>query len=284
MLRRRLPASTIVASLLTLTLGCSGSNAPEQRVVSAFTRLRTVSHVVAPAAPAPVVAVPPGAVPSFPPGVVARTTNSQAVALTFDDGPGEKTLAILALLRQYGVKATFCLIGVHVRDHPELVRAIVRDGHTLCNHTWHHDMLLGTRPVATIRSDLQRTSDEIHKAVPGVPIAYFRHPGGKWTPAALAVAQEMGMTSLGWSVDPSDWNITAYPPGPVLTGHVIHNVKQNVRPGSIVLSHDAGGERRSTVEAYRVLLPYLLNERHLTLVRLPVPAEPAARGRRDHDR
>jgi peptidoglycan/xylan/chitin deacetylase (PgdA/CDA1 family) len=286
MLRRRLSASAILVGVLMLTLGCWTGDTPEQRMVSSFTRLRPVTHAVAPP-PARVVAAPPpapGNLPSFAPGAVARTTNSQAVALTFDDGPGDQTLAILGLLRQYGVKATFCLIGVHVRDHPELVRAIVRDGHTLCNHTWQHDMFLGTRSADAIRSDLQRTSDEIHKAAPGVPIRYFRHPGGKWTPAAVSVAQEMGMTSIGWDVDPSDWNIAAYPPGPTLTSHVIRNIEHNVHPGAIVLSHDAGGGRQSTVEAYRVLLPYLINDRHLTLVRLPVPYERDERRRRDRDR
>jgi peptidoglycan-N-acetylglucosamine deacetylase len=200
---------------------------------------------------------------------VARTTGSDAVALTFDDGPGDETLAILALLRQYGVKATFCLIGVHVRERPDLVQAIVRDGHTLCNHTWQHDLGLGNRSPEAIRSDIQRTSAEIHKAVPGIPIRYFRQPGGMWTPSVVSTAQQMGMTSLGWDVDPSDWNVAGYPPGSVMTNHVIGNVEQHVHPGAIVLSHDAGGDRSSTVAAYRVLLPYLLNQRHLRLVPLP---------------
>jgi peptidoglycan/xylan/chitin deacetylase (PgdA/CDA1 family) len=209
---------------------------------------------------------------------VARTTGSDAVALTFDDGPGDQTLAILALLRQYGVKATFCLIGVHVRERPDLVRAIVRDGHTLCNHTWQHDLGLGHRSPEVIRSDLQRTSDEIHKAVPGVPIRYFRQPGGMWTPSVVSIAQEMGMTSLGWDVDPSDWNVAGYSPGAVMTNHVIGNIEQHVHPGAIVLSHDAGGDRSSTVAAYRVLLPYLLNQRHLRLVPLPTGARPPRGG------
>jgi peptidoglycan/xylan/chitin deacetylase (PgdA/CDA1 family) len=209
---------------------------------------------------------------------VARTTGSDAVALTFDDGPGDQTLAILALLRQYGVKATFCLIGVHVRERPDLVRAIVRDGHTLCNHTWQHDLGLGHRSPEVIRSDLQRTSDEIHKAVPGVPIRYFRQPGGMWTPSVVSIAQEMGMTSLGWDVDPSDWNVAGYPPGPVMTNHIIGNIEYHVHPGAIVLSHDAGGDRSSTVAAYRVLLPYLLGQRHLHLVPLPGGARPPQGG------
>jgi peptidoglycan/xylan/chitin deacetylase (PgdA/CDA1 family) len=205
---------------------------------------------------------------------VARTTGSDAVALTFDDGPGDQTLAILALLREHGVKATFCLIGVRVRERPDLVQAIVRDGHTLCNHTWLHDMRLGQHSPEVIRADLQRTNDEIHRAVPGVPIKYFRHPGGMWTPAAVSIAQDMGMTSVGWDVDPSDWNVAGWRPGEAMTNHIIGNVEQHVNPGSIVLSHDGGGDRTSTVAAYRTLLPYLLGQRHLTLIPLPAGARP----------
>jgi peptidoglycan/xylan/chitin deacetylase (PgdA/CDA1 family) len=196
-----------------------------------------------------------------------RTTGSAAVALTFDDGPGPYTPQILALLRTYGIKATFCLIGVKVAANPGLVQQIVREGHTLCNHTWRHDLHLGTRSPDQIRADLQRTNDEIHRAVPGATIRYFRHPGGNFTPAAIAVAHDLGMTSLGWNVDPSDWDGARHAYGAPMINHVIAVVRHTVRPGSIVLSHDGGGDRGSTVAAYRTLLPYL--KARYRLVALP---------------
>jgi peptidoglycan/xylan/chitin deacetylase (PgdA/CDA1 family) len=218
---------------------------------------------------APAVALPPPAAATFTAGVVAKTTSTDTVALTFDDGPSDQTMPMLNLLRTYGVKATFCLVGENVREHPDLVQAIVRDGHTLCNHTWNHDLNLGQQPAEVIRADLQRTSDEIHKVVPGVPIKYFRHPGGNWTTTAVAVAQEMAMTSIDWDTDPSDWNTAAYPVGPTMINHIVDTIKQSVQPGSIVLSHDAGGDRTSTLAAYQTLLPYLIQDRHLRLVPLP---------------
>jgi len=197
---------------------------------------------------------------------VLRTTASSGVALTFDDGPSpDYTPQILDLLRTYGVKATFCVIGVNVRSHPDLVRAIVRDGHTLCNHTWAHDLNLGRRSAEEIRSDLERTNDEIHLAVPGAPITYFRHPGGNFTPAAVKIARELGMASIGWTVDPRDWDTGRQ--GPALTGRIVTVVERCTAPGAIVLSHDGGGDRRWTVEAYRTLLPWL-SER-FTLIALP---------------
>ena len=190
------------------------------------------------------------------------------MALTFDDGPGQNTPQILALLRAYGIKATFCLIGVKVQANPDAVRQIVTDGHTLCNHSWKHDLKLGSRPVDVIRNDLQITNDEIHKAVPGAPIKYYRQPGGEWTSAVVSVAKELGMTPLHWSVDPMDWNIRRWPVGETMTNHVIGVVEHNTGPGAIVLSHDGGGDRASTVAAYRVLLPWL--KERFQLAALPV--------------
>ncbi|MEV6927504.1 polysaccharide deacetylase family protein [Dactylosporangium sp. NPDC051485] len=198
---------------------------------------------------------------------IIRTTGSDAVALTFDDGPGPDTPKILQMLRAQGIKATFCLIGVNVQEYPQYVQQIVQDGHTLCNHTWKHDESLGKKSADTIRNDLQRTSDEIHKAVPNAPIKYFRHPGGNFTPLAVQIASELGMESIGWSVDPFDWNTKKWS-GQQMTNHIVSNVRNNTKPGSIVLSHDGGGDRSATVAAYKTLLPEL--KAKFTLVALPV--------------
>ncbi|MEV7227686.1 polysaccharide deacetylase family protein [Polymorphospora sp. 2-325] len=177
------------------------------------------------------------------------TTGMSYVALTFDDGPDPNyTPQALALLRRYEVRATFCLVGENARRYPHLVRAIVADGHTLCNHSWNHDFALGARGRTVIENDLRRTNEAILAAVPGEKISYFRHPGGNWTPGAVAVAREMGMTSLHWTVDPQDWTV----PG---AGSIAATVNAGAHPGAIVLLHDAGGNRQGTVNALRSILP-----------------------------
>ena len=298
--RRPLP-SWIIGALLVAVLGWTADGYASSRAQTADVRHAAWAPPIHPAAPATVEPrpstpggtrhappaapaggrpAPAGSTPSAPApvaaGTVARTTGTSSVALTFDDGPGPSTPAVLALLRQYHVKATFCLIGIHVRAHPELVRAIVADGHTLCNHSWIHDEQLGHKPPDVIRADLQRTDDAIHAAAPGARIAYYRQPGGNWTPVVTAVARSLGMRSLGWNVDPADWNTVAYQPGPAMTDHVVSTVESRVRAGSIVLSHDAGGDRSSTLAAYRTLLPYLIDQRHFTLAAMPTTIDRAA--------
>ncbi|WP_410814576.1 polysaccharide deacetylase family protein [Micromonospora sp. 067-2] len=192
------------------------------------------------------------------------TTGTPRLALTFDDGPDPRyTPQVLATLREFDVKATFCVVGENAQDHPDLIQAIVADGHTLCNHSWHHDITLGTRSTDTIRADLKRTNDAIHAAVPGAPIAWYRQPGGAWSYSVVSVARQLGMTPLHWSVDPSDWQA----PG---ARKITATVVSQVEPGSVVLMHDAGGDRQGTVDALRPILADLTQRFELEAL----PTEP----------
>jgi len=195
------------------------------------------------------------------------STGTSSVALTFDDGPDPvQTPRMLKLLARQHIHATFCLIGENVQRHPELVRRIVAGGNTLCNHTWSHSLTIGKMSPARIEADLRRTNDEIHRADPHAPIAYFRAPGGNFTPRLVATARSLGMTSLYWRVDPRDWD---HPKGESDAAHrarVIKTVEQHVGKGAIILSHDYN--QPDTIAAYRTLIPWLRH--HYRLVALPV--------------
>jgi peptidoglycan-N-acetylglucosamine deacetylase len=211
---------------------------------------------------------PPLAAERMGPYGARVTTGNSEIALTFDDGPDPTwTPQVLTLLRRYHVKATFCLIGRNAREFPRLVRAIVADGHTLCNHTWDHDMTLGLRSGDYIRANLQRASDAIHAAAPEAKISYYRQPGGKWTSSVVAVATQLGMSSLHWAVDPRDWLRPA-------AGSIFATVTGATHRGSIVLMHDAGGDRAHTVAALRWILPNLT--RRFRLEALPPGIDPPA--------
>ncbi|MFF5172552.1 polysaccharide deacetylase family protein [Micromonospora sp. NPDC000089] len=202
-----------------------------------------------PASARPTPTVPPlRPLPATLPAGLSRTSGARGVALTFDDGPHPVwTPKLLDQLRAAHVTATFCLVGVQVRAHPELVARIVREGHQLCNHSWRHDMDLGRRPVAQIRADLERTNQAIRAAVPGAKVPYFRQPGGRWTAEEITVARQLGMRPLHWSVDPQDW---AKPP----TDMIVHRVEGHARPGAVILMHDGGGDRGGTLAACPRLL------------------------------
>ncbi|TDB69801.1 polysaccharide deacetylase family protein [Micromonospora sp. KC721] len=233
--------------LVLLVAGC-GDDQPAERQPGAATPIVPASPSVQPdPAPSPTRTSRPKPrlrpEPTALPAGLRRTTGVRRVALTFDDGPDPTwTPKVLDQLRAGRVKATFCLVGTEVRQHPELVRRIVREGHQLCNHSWRHDFELGRRPVAEIRADLVRTNQAIRAAVPDAKVPFYRQPGGRWTPEVVAVAKQLGMRSLHWSVDPQDW---AKPKAPVLEKRVLGGV----RPGAIVLMHDGGGDRSRTLAA-----------------------------------
>ncbi len=246
----------------------------------------SAAHALHPGAGDPVLVMPSGssspsavpAVPTGPPlppdptgpdGALTDTGNGN-VALTFDDGPNpDWTLQVLALLRQYKIHATFCLIGEQVQEYPDLVRAIVADGHTICNHSWDHDEQMAGKSESYIRSEIQRTTDAIEAAAPGTPVRYYRQPGGNWSPQIVEIAKELDMSSLDWSVDPQDWTVP-----PVST--IESTVLSQTTTGSIVLMHDGGGDRSHTVTALGVLLPNLEQRFHLQPMPTVAPATPPA--------
>lgn len=196
------------------------------------------------------------------------STGSAGVALTFDDGPDPTyTPKILDLLKKYGIHATFCLVGFRARDYPDLVRRIVAEGHTICNHSWQHllDLASTSRTDAYILNDLRTTNNYIDKAVPGYKVKYFRAPGGNFTPRLVNLAKSLGMTSIYWAVDPNDWNFAKYGHGSSMVNHIISNIESNTRPGSIILSHDLA--KPDTITAYKTLIPWL--KARFTLIPLP---------------
>ncbi|GAA3454143.1 polysaccharide deacetylase family protein [Dactylosporangium matsuzakiense] len=265
---------TAVFALAVLVLALGGSSGVASRPAGALSSVplavrhdtasaSSPSPSSAPAASASASAPAPAATPGTGPAGSLRTTGSSAVALTFDDGPWDDTPAVLDLLAQYHVKATFCMVGHQVAARAALVQRMVAEGHTLCNHTWTHDEMLPSRPAERIRSELQRTNDAIHAAVPGALICYYRAPGGNFAPHVVNMAAGMGMTSIYWTVDPQDWR------GPGVQS-IIHNVLTNTRPGSIVLLHDGAGPQ--TVAALRTILPDLTSR--FTLTALPITDPP----------
>jgi len=188
------------------------------------------------------------------PHLVTTTAHPQVktVALTFDDGPDAVyTPQVLALLGQYHLHATFCLIGTQARRYPDLVRAIATDGHRLCDHTMTHDERLPHRSPARIQAEIGGARQAIATAAPGAPIAYYRAPGGAWSPAVEQIAAGDGLQPLGWSVDPQDWRR----PG---TAAILATISRQLHPGGVILVHDGGGDRSQTLAALRQLIPMLL--------------------------
>ena len=182
--------------------------------------------------------------------VVHTAGQGKRLALTFDDGPSDYTPEILDLLAQYHVKATFCMVGEMAQAYPATVRRIVADGHRICNHSMHHDDL-ATKGAGAVNADLTSTDAAIAAAAPGATVTYFRAPYGDWGKTAK-IATQLGMTPLGWLVDPDDWTL----PG---VDTIVTRINQQLTPRAVVLVHDGGGNREQTYQALQKLIPQLLD-------------------------
>ncbi|WP_419995034.1 polysaccharide deacetylase family protein [Streptomyces boninensis] len=187
----------------------------------------------------------------------ALRVQGRKLALTFDDGPNhEFTPEVLKVLRRHDVRATFFVIGENTASSPDLLRAIVDDGHVIGNHTWSHPRLDWTSYRIGCR-ELERTSELIDKVL-GWPPRLARAPYAMWTPATLKKCAALGMVPWEWTIDSMDYNT----PG---TRNIIDSVLLCAHPGAIVLAHDGGGDRSQTVAALEYYLPRLL-DRGYTMV------------------
>ncbi|WP_246486527.1 polysaccharide deacetylase family protein [Kribbella qitaiheensis] len=184
-------------------------------------------------------------------GVTAAADAPQAAAskyviLTFDDGPSPQyTPKVLAILRQYGVKATFFELGQNVARYPSLTRRVYLAGNSVQNHTWTHPDL---RRVSwtKFRSEVLNT-DRVIRAQTGYTPRCLRPPYGGVNKLTYRRAASLGKTVRLWTVDPADWSR----PG---TSTIVRRVLANVRNGSVILMHDGGGDRSQTVAALPTIL------------------------------
>ncbi|MBN9502539.1 MAG: hypothetical protein BGO01_17940 [Armatimonadetes bacterium 55-13] len=152
------------------------------------------------------------------------------LALTFDDGPHpDLTLKLLALLKQENVKATFFVIGKMVEKHPELLKAIAADGHTIGNHTFSH-VTLTKIPVADIQVEYRANNDIVKKTI-GQNMKFCRPPGGDYDSDVIHAAEACGLTTVLWTDDPGDY---ANPGDNVIEERTLAKLTN----GGIILLHD----------------------------------------------
>ncbi|WP_461414421.1 glycosyltransferase [Gemmatimonas sp.] len=185
-------------------------------------------------------------------------TATRKVALTFDDGPDETfTGPILDTLASRRAVASFFVVGRQVQRLPELARRIVAEGHEIGNHSWSHPEF-SSLSTSAIRMELTATGRVI-EAVTGHRPLLFRPPYiGDSRPATaerlrpMAIANELGYRVAALEIDTKDWFETN-------PQQIVANALEalETRQGRIVLLHDAGGDRASTIAALGPLIDSL---------------------------
>ena len=165
----------------------------------------------------------------FGPALVRGPREGNRVALTFDDGPSRSTEKILDLLGERQIKATFFVCGRNAERHPEIVRRLAAEGHTLGNHTYSHPFayLLGRRRLA---EEIDRTQEVIERLTGQRP-KVFRPPyGARWF-GMFPVLRERGLKVVQWSDTGYDWKDDE--------AAIARATLEKLQPGSVILLHDA---------------------------------------------
>ncbi|MHB9096634.1 MAG: polysaccharide deacetylase family protein [Syntrophales bacterium] len=156
--------------------------------------------------------------------------DGKTVALTFDDGPDPAvTPLLLDLLARYRLTAAFFVTGRNTERHPGLVREILKGGHDVGNHSYHHDPLLMLRSPAELAGEIARTQDLL--ASFGIRPLAFRPPVGVTNPRLPAVLRVLGMECVTFSCRACDF-------GNRRIGGLAEKILRKVHPGAIILLHD----------------------------------------------
>ena len=198
---------------------------------------------------------------SLPTKRKSSTASPHPIALTFDDGPWPTTTSqVLDVLKKNNVKATFFMVGKQVEKHPQLMKQAVAEGHAIGNHTWSHHYDQYNESAAA--RELDDTAALFYKTT-GVKTSLFRPPAGILNNGLAAYAHQKKHAVVMWSVDSRDWRYDG-----TTAKALLESVLKDAKPGGIVLLHDGGGDRTTTVQA----LPQLITElkkRGYTFVTVP---------------
>lgn len=166
----------------------------------------------------------------FLPIISKSVTGNRGVALTFDDGPDpHSTPVILALLQKHKLQACFFVIGKKAAAHPELIAAIIEQGHSIGNHSWRHDNLLMLRRHKQLLQDIHTTQETLRHL--GVIPAVFRPPAGITNPLLQSVLKKEGLTAVTFSC-------RAFDGGNKDITDLANRILNRLQDGDIILLHD----------------------------------------------
>ncbi|MBR2045072.1 MAG: polysaccharide deacetylase [Agathobacter sp.] len=183
------------------------------------------------------------------------------VYLTFNSVPGENTNAILDVLAQYGVKATFFVSGSEEEGADAVYQRIVNEGHTIGMHSYSNQYSLIYSSTDAFKEDYVKLSDYIYQLT-GTRCVYYRFPGGSGNEISNVNMAEFVHILNQEQITYYDWNVSS---GDAAGSYTVEDVQNNVLEGvskyktSVVLLHD-GPNKSTTVEALGILIESLQSQ------------------------
>ena len=196
----------------------------------------------------------------FGPFICRGDRSRRCVALTFDDGPDARsTPALLELLHEARVEASFFAIGKRVAAERELAARIVREGHLLENHSFAHSNATNFFTIPRLTAELTQAQAAIKQAT-GMAPKCFRPPMGLSNPNVFHAARALGLSVVGWTARGFDTRVKD-------PERVVKRIVRQIKPGAIILLHDGNIPAERLLVTVKLLLAKL-HERGYEVVRL----------------
>lgn len=160
--------------------------------------------------------------------------NQKKIYITFDAGfENGNTERILDALKKHGVKATFFLVGNYFETQPELVKRMAEEGHTIGNHTYSHPDMSKIGDIQSFQTELQK-NEALYRDILGSEIPkLYRPPQGKFCEENLKMAQQLGYSTVFWSLAYVDWYTDDQP----TPEQAFSKLLPRIHPGAVVLLH-----------------------------------------------
>ena len=166
----------------------------------------------------------------FLPVISRGNTGQNLVALTFDDGPARPTTRqIMDLLDKYSVKATFFVSGANALSYPDIIREIIDRGHTIGNHSFHHNPFVMLRSYNYLYQEIFRAQEVLRKM--GIQTLAFRPPVGIINPKLSPILDKLGMFCV-------TFNCRAFDAGNRRVKNISSKILKKVKADDIILLHD----------------------------------------------
>ena len=161
-------------------------------------------------------------------------TNQKEIYITFDAGfENGNTERILDALKKHGVKATFFLVGNYFETQPDLVKRMAEEGHTIGNHTYSHPDMSKISDIQSFQTELQK-NEALYRDILGSEMPkLYRPPQGKFCEENLKMAQQLGYSTVFWSLAYVDWYVDDQP----TPEQAFSKLLPRIHPGAVVLLH-----------------------------------------------
>ena len=159
----------------------------------------------------------------------------KVIYLTFDCGyENGNTEPILDALKKHNVRATFFVVGHFLETAPDMAKRMVEEGHAVGNHTYHHPDMPTISDKETFRSEVDDVAN-LFREITGTELSmYYRPPQGKCNELNLQMAQELGYSTIFWSLAYVDWNQDEQPSHE----EALEKLTTRIHPGAVVLLHN----------------------------------------------